>query len=64
MSAPGQYEFERYFTPLLKDIDIKPVLTTIKTPQDNTTVDQVHQVILNMLVMKDIDNNIFDHIDP
>ena len=31
-------DIKKYFTPLLKDFDIKPVLTTIKNPQANTMV--------------------------
>ena len=27
-------------------------------------VEHLHQVILNMLVTKDIDNKVFDYIDP
>ena len=27
-------------------------------------IERVHQVILNMTVTKDIDNKLFDHIDP
>ena len=27
-------------------------------------MNRVHQVILNMIVTKDIDNKFFDHIDP
>ena len=58
------YEFKRDFTPLLMDSDIKLVLTSFKKPQDNAPVERVHQVILNTLVTKDIDNKIFNHIDP
>ena len=35
-----------------------------KQPQVNATVERVHQVILNMLVIKYLDNKVFDHIDP
>ena len=49
---------------MLKDFNIKPVINTIKNPQSNSPVERVHQVILNMLVTKDIDNKVFDHIDP
>ena len=52
-------EFKREFTPLLKEFDIKPVLTSVKNPQANTPVDQVYQVILNMFVTKDLDNKVF-----
>ena len=37
---------------MLKDIDIKYVLATVKKPQANAPVERVHQVILN------------DHKDP
>ena len=57
-------EFKRDFTPFLKDLDIKPILTKIKNPQDNAPVERVHQVILNMIVAKDIDDKIFDNIYP
>ena len=57
-------EFKRDFTPLLKDLDIKPVLTSIKNPQANAPVERVHQVILNILVTKDLDGNVFYRIYP
>ena len=53
-------EFKRDFTPLLKDFNIKPVLISVKNPQSNAMVEQVHQVILNMLVIKYLDNKVFD----
>ena len=56
-------EFKRDFTLLLKDFDIKPVLTSVKNPQDNAPVERVHKVILNMLVTKDLGKNILDYID-
>ena len=49
---------------MIKEFDIKPVLTSVKKPQDNAPVYRVHQLILNMIVTKDIDNKVFDHIDP
>ena len=49
------YEFKLYFTPLLKDFDIKPVFAP---------VERVHQVILNMPATKDFDNKFFYYIDP
>ena len=58
------YEFKRYFTPFLKYFGIKPVLTSVKNPQANNPVERVHQVILNMLVTKYIDNKVFDYIYP
>ena len=54
-------KFKRNFTPLLKYIDIKPVLTSIKNTQANAPVERVHQLILNMLVTKDLDNKVFDY---
>ena len=57
-------EFKQDFTLLLKGFNIKPVLTKIKTPQSNYLVEQVHQVILNILVTKDISNKSFDCIYP
>ena len=56
-------EFIRYFTPLKKDSDIKPILTSVKNPQANSPLEQVHQVILNMISTKDLDNKVFDYID-
>ena len=49
---------------MLRDFDIKLVSTSINPPQANAPVEQVHQVILNMLVTKDISNKFFDYIDP
>ena len=60
----NRYEFKIYFTPLLKYFDIKPVLTSINNYQANAPVERVHQVILNILVTKDLYNKVFDHIDP
>ena len=56
--------FKQDFTHLLNYFDVKPLLTPVKKPQFNGPVEQVHQVILNMLVTKDIDNKIFDYIYP
>ena len=58
------YDFKRYFNPLIKDFDIKPVLTKIKKPQANAPVERVHQVILNILVTTYMDNKVFDYIYP
>ena len=57
-------EFKRDFVPLLKDFDVKPVLTSIKNPQSNAPVERVHQVLHNMIVTKDLDGRTFDYIDP
>ena len=56
-------EFKQDFTPLLKDFNIKPVWTSVKSPQANATVEILHQAILNMLVTKDLDNKVLDYID-
>ena len=58
------YEFNQDFTTLKQDFDIKHVWTKINNPQANSPVEQLHQVILNMLGTKDIDNKFFDYIDP
>ena len=57
-------EFKRDFTPLLKDFEIKPISTSVNNTQTNALTERVHQVILNMLVSKDLDNQVFDHIYP
>ena len=49
-------EIKKDFTPLLKDFDTKPVLTSVNNPQDNDWVEKLHQVILNRLVNKDLNN--------
>ena len=58
------YEFKLDFTTLLKGFDIKLVLTTFNKPQANALLGQVHQVIFNIIVSKDLDNKVFDHIYP
>ena len=37
---------------------------TIKKPQANAPVEQVNQLILNILVTKDLSNKVFDYIYP
>ena len=49
---------------MLKYFGIKPVLTSVKNPQSHAPVEQLHQVILNMPVTKDIDNKVFDYKYP
>ena len=49
---------------MLKDFNIKTVLTSVKNPQDNAPVERVHKVILNMLVTKDLDKKAFEYIYP
>ena len=58
------YEFKGDFTPLIKNFNINPVLTTIKKPQASSLVERVHEVIFSILVPKDIDKRSFDYIDP
>ena len=58
----NRYEFKQDVTPLLKDRGVNPVLMTIKNPQSNVLVEQVHHIILNMLVTKDLANKLFDYI--
>ena len=58
------YEFKRYFNHFIKDLDIKPVLKTVKKPQANAPVERIYTVILNIIVTKDIHNKVFDHIYP
>ena len=48
----------------LKDFNIKPVLTKVNNPQANAPVEQIHQVILNIIVTEDPDNKVFDYIYP
>ena len=56
--------FKQDFTPLLKYFYIKHVLKTIKKQQANALMERVHQVILNMLAAKYLDNKVFYHIGP
>ena len=57
-------EFKQDFNPLLKDFNIKTFLTSVKNPQANSPIDQLHQVILNILVTKELYKKIFEYIDP
>ena len=57
-------KFKGGFTPFLKDFDVKCVLTKVKKPQANALVERVYQVMLNMLVTKDLYNRVFDYIYP
>ena len=57
------YEFKQYFTPFLKDFFIKVVFMKIKKSQANALVERLDQIILNMLLSKDIDNKVFNYID-
>ena len=57
-------KFKLDFTPFLKDLYIKPILTSINNRQSNALVDQVNQVILNILVTMYLDKKVFDSIYP
>ena len=57
-------DFKQDSDTLLKEFDIKPVLTSVKNTQYNAPFDQLHQVILNMLVTNYLDNKVFEYIDP
>ena len=57
-------EFKQDFTPLLKYFGNKPVLTSVKNSESNAPVEQVHQVILSILVTKDLDKKVFNYIVP
>ena len=57
------YEFKQDFTPLLDNYYIKPVITKIKNAQANAPVERMHQVILNMIVAKDLSQKVFEYID-
>ena len=48
---------------MLKYFNIKTVLTSVRNPKANAPVDRLHQVILNILVTKDLDNKVFDYVD-
>jgi hypothetical protein len=48
----------------LKDFDVKATLTTVENPQANSPVERIHQVIQNMLAVKDLESQTFDFIDP
>ena len=59
----NEYDIKQYFTPFLKYFGIKHVLMTIKNTKAHAPVDQVHQVILNFLVTKDLSNKVFGYMD-
>ena len=56
-------KFKMHFMALLKDFDIKPKPTTVENPQGNSPVERIHQVVQNMIKMKDLDKFIFYYID-
>jgi hypothetical protein len=57
-------EFKKNFRPLLKDLAIQPVCTSVKNPQSNAILERIHQVTGNMLNTMDLVNIEFDAIDP
>ena len=57
-------EFKLNFKELILDYGIKPKSITAKNPQANAMVERVHQVVQNMLRVKDLSNHIFDYHDP
>lgn len=57
-------EFKKDFVPLLQDWSIQPQYTTIKNPQANSPVERIHQVLRQMLLTKNLQNQVFDFIDP
>ena len=57
-------DFRQEFTTFIKEFDIELILTTIKNPQDNDPVKQLHQITLNIIVTKYLSNKVFDYIDP
>ena len=57
-------EFKKNFRPLLKDLAIQPVCTSVKNPQSNAILERIHQVTGNMLKTMDLVNIEFDAIDP
>ena len=57
-------EHKQYFTLLLKYFGIEHILMTIKTSQANAPLDWIHQVILNTIVTKYIENKIVNYRYP
>ena len=57
-------EFKKDFVPLLKDLSIKPKVTTIKNPQANSPIERIHQVLRHMLLTKNLQEDVLDYIDP
>jgi hypothetical protein len=56
-------KFKKDFIPLLKNYAIKPKPTMIQNPH-STIVERVHQVVENILRVKDLNNWDFDDMDP
>ena len=60
----SEFSIRQDFIPLLKDADVKPVLTSMKSPQSNAPVEHVHQVLHNMILTKNLNGHILDYINP
>ena len=39
-------------------------MKTVKNPQANAPTERINQVVLNIIVTKDLHKNVFNHIDP
>jgi hypothetical protein len=57
-------EFKKNFVPILKDFSIKPTATTFKNPQSNAVVECIHQVIDSMIKTQQLEDQVFDYVDP
>ena len=57
-------EFKKNFIPLLKDFVVKPKPTSIKTPQSNTILEMVHQVLGVILCTYELKDHTFGEIYP
>jgi hypothetical protein len=57
-------EFKKDFVVLLKDFDIKPIITTVENPQGNSPVERIHQVVHSMIQTHELEEHTFDYIDP
>ena len=57
-------EFKLHFKELILDYGIKPSPITAKNPQANAMVERIHQVVQNMLRVKNLANHVFDYYDP
>ena len=57
-------EFKKDFQPMLKDFAIQATYTSIKNPQSNAILEQIHQVVGSMLKTQDLKEKIFDSWKP
>ena len=56
-------KFKREYTPLLKEFTITIICISIKNPQSNAQVEQIHQGIYIMIFTKYLDIKCYDYID-